>query len=69
VLDEWRLDYNHRRPHSSLGWQAPAVYAASLEDNDADGVFPAAMHAAPAVGAPPLPPDQHADTLNSILSL
>ena len=69
VLDEWRLDYNHRRPHSSLGWQAPAVYAASLEDNDADGVFPAAMHAAPAVGAPPLPPEQHVDTLNSILSL
>jgi len=25
----WRLEYNHRRPHSSLGYVAPAVYAAS----------------------------------------
>jgi putative transposase len=25
---EWRSDYNHRRPHSSLGYQPPAQYAA-----------------------------------------
>ena len=42
VLDEWRLDYNHRRPHSSLNWQTPAAYAASLEDAPVAGVFPAA---------------------------
>ena len=40
VLDEWRLDYNHRRPHSSLNWQTPAAYAASLEEILA-GAFPA----------------------------
>lgn len=37
----WRSEYNHRRPHSSLGYMPPAAYAASLSS-------------AP-VGAAPLP--------------
>ena len=37
----WRNEYNHRRPHSSLGYVAPAVFAASLGE--------------PPVGAAPLP--------------
>ena len=28
VIEDWRNTYNTIRPHSSLGWQAPAVYAA-----------------------------------------
>lgn len=28
VLDEWRLEYNHHRPHSRLGWMMPAAFAA-----------------------------------------
>jgi len=28
VAKRWRLDYNHHRPHSSLGYVTPAVYAA-----------------------------------------
>ena len=38
----WKNEYNHRRPHSSLGYVPPAVFAASL--------------AVPPVGAAPLPP-------------
>jgi len=54
VLDEWRLDYNHHRPHSGLDWQTPAAFAATLAD--------------PPVGASPLPPAQPTQRLNPILS-
>jgi transposase InsO family protein len=30
VLARWVADYNHARPHSSLGYQTPAAYAAKL---------------------------------------
>ncbi len=29
VINGWKQDNNHRRRHSSLGYQAPAVYAAA----------------------------------------
>ena len=32
VINDWRNIYNQRRPHSSLGWRPPAVYAASLTE-------------------------------------
>ena len=54
VLDEWRLEYNHRRPHSGLDWQMPASFAARL--------------AVPPVGATPLPPAQPIDNHHPILS-
>ena len=28
VISDWRIDYNTRRPHSSLGMLTPAAYAA-----------------------------------------
>lgn len=30
ALEEWRRDYNTVRPHSRIGWLAPAVYAAQF---------------------------------------
>jgi putative transposase len=29
VISDWKDDYNHRRRHSALGFQAPAAYAAA----------------------------------------
>jgi putative transposase len=28
MLEAWRADYNHDRPHSRFGWLSPAIYAA-----------------------------------------
>ena len=28
MVEDWREDYNWRRPHSALGMRAPAVFAA-----------------------------------------
>jgi transposase InsO family protein len=46
LAGHWKNEYNHRRPHSSLGYRTPAAYAASLAD--------------PSVGASPLPSAQPA---------
>jgi len=60
VLDEWREEYNHCRPHSGLNWQTPAAYAAKLVDSKTEA-FSVASRAESPVGATPLPPTPHAD--------
>jgi putative transposase len=37
ALEEWRRDYNNVRPHSRIGWLAPAVYAAKFEPQRGQG--------------------------------
>ena len=34
VVDRWRMDYNHYRPHSSLGYMSPAAFAARCPELD-----------------------------------
>ncbi|MBM4013072.1 MAG: transposase family protein [Planctomycetes bacterium] len=60
VLDQWRLDYHHGRPHGGLRWLTPAAFVAGLDDT-AFGAVPAASRGVFPVGAPPLPPTHHAD--------
>lgn len=39
VIDRWRLDYNHHRPHSALDYQTPAAYAAGCVLAGCAGTF------------------------------
>jgi putative transposase len=48
ALERWRSDYNLTRPHSRLGWLAPAVYAATLDPRRA----PALRHLASSAPQP-----------------
>ena len=37
ALEDWRRDYNNVRPHSRIGWLAPAVYAANFSPQSVQG--------------------------------
>lgn len=34
MLEAWRDDYNHHRPHGKLGWLTPADYAARWAEKE-----------------------------------
>jgi putative transposase len=38
LIEDWRIEYNTRRPHSSLGWLAPATYADRWKAEQAVGL-------------------------------
>jgi putative transposase len=53
AIAEWADDYNHFRPHSSLGYQTPADYAGSIAATGSNATqcgsfaFPPVAHTAP----------------------
>ncbi len=55
VVDRWRMDYDHHRPHSRLDWMTPAAYAASCPKMGRPCVPPGS--------ATPHPPEHTANTL------
>ncbi|HLY96266.1 MAG TPA: IS3 family transposase [Sideroxyarcus sp.] len=44
VIDNWREDYNHHRPHSTLGYVPPAVFAARCRQHAGGNAQPPASH-------------------------
>lgn len=40
VIEDWRLHYNTQRPHSSLGYQTPAAFAARYPIHPAQSLIP-----------------------------
>ncbi|TWT57050.1 hypothetical protein KOR42_04080 [Thalassoglobus neptunius] len=53
LIQDWRMTYNHRRPHSSLGGLTPAEFSTQCASVP-EKVPPT---------APPSPPLQHTDLL------
>ena len=56
LAEDWRLDYNHHRPHSSLDYMTPAAFAA------------ACLASAPASAGPAPPPNRTENGVNSLIA-
>jgi putative transposase len=48
IIEEWRVDYNERRPHSSLSYRTPLEFAAARSDRHPQGPSALPLHEAPA---------------------
>ena len=63
VVEDWRMEYNTVRPHSSLGRIPPAAYAAGRTSKGAGRGLPTGMrYAGAAKAAPRIPMDNPALT-------
>jgi hypothetical protein len=68
ALEDWRRDYNTVRPHSRVGWLAPAIYAANFLPQHGQGAA-LANGSAPWPAVPNCarwqPPDSQADWIRA----
>ena len=48
IIEEWRVDYNEQRPHSSLGYRTPAEFAATRVAHRQQGLATLRLCGAPA---------------------
>lgn len=55
VIEDWRVDYNEVRPHSSVGRRPPAVYARLLADMSPAEMSPTVETEEIAARFPPFP--------------
>jgi putative transposase len=63
ALEEWRRDYNTVRPHSSIGWLTPALYAEQFSPQRDQGA------ALPDGSAPwPVAPTEHVDNRQTLVA-
>ena len=53
VLEDWRRDYNEKRPHSKLGWLTPRAFSDALRGHAAGGAAQPGGSAPPALATPP----------------
>lgn len=63
VLEAWRRDYNHERPHSKLGWMTPGAYASALRGEAARHAARPESSAHRALATQPQEGPDHARTL------
>ena len=61
VVDRWRLDYNHHRPHSRLDWLTPAAYASKCPSRSRP--YERSTPCIPPASATLQPPEYTAETL------
>ncbi|MBE7458276.1 MAG: IS3 family transposase [Planctomycetia bacterium] len=57
VLEDHRLEYNHDRPHSALGYQTPAAFAAAVRGSSVQSGCGRAVEAGIRAGSAPWPGD------------